>query len=171
MYPTGYRFFPCVLALQLCFLLTHSVRTPVVCSVVFFMLCPAASVSFPLQQLQAYFILVHLAERIVSWLVSELKTVSQLSKIIKAVLDLYIMACYFLSSFYGNLLRSLLDNEWVCYGHVPCDHTIWLILIGSGMCIYPKAASLCFSKAETSDLHSLAQKNVKRANQIHHLGI
>lgn len=171
MNPTWCRFFLCVLVLQLSFLPTHSLGTPVFRSVVFCVLCPAASVPFPLQQLQAYFILLCLAERIVSWLVSELKMASQLSKIIKAVLDLFIMACYFLSSFYGNLLRSSLDNEWACYGRVPCDHTIWLILFGPGMCIYPKAASPCCSKAETYDLHSLAQTNVKTANQIHHLGI
>lgn len=65
--------------------------------------------------------------------------VSQLSKIIRAVLDLFMMACFFLSPFFGKLLRFLLDNEWVCYGHVPRDHTVWLLLIGPGMCIYPKA--------------------------------
>ena len=63
-----------------------------------------------------------------------------------------------------KLLRSLLTDEWVCYSHVSRDQTIWLILTGPGMCTYPKAASPCFSKAR--NLLSLAQKKVKRANQI-----
>lgn len=128
------------------------------CSVAFPWLCVLSHCS----QLQAYFILLYLAERIVSWLVSEWKVVSQLSKIVKAVLDLFIMACYFLSLFYRKLQRSLLDNEWVCYGHIPCDHTIWLRDVH-----LPQGSKSMFQQGRNLWLAWPGSKNMKRANQIH----
>jgi hypothetical protein len=94
-------------------------------------------------------------------------------QIVKAILDLFIMACYFLSLFKGNLLRPCsLMRGFVLVRYPVTMPSGWYLLGGvGGDCIYPKASSPCFSKAETYGLHSLAQNNWKIANQILLLGI
>lgn len=92
-----------------------------------FALCSVCSTqfplhSFPLSQWQAYFILQHLAERITYWLVSEMKMVSQLSKIIKAVLD----PLQYTASCFGPCL--LMSGYW-------CILVMYLAITPAGWCL------------------------------------
>lgn len=169
MPPLWYRSLLSVLVLQLCFLSPRSVPTLVFCSVVFCVLWPAASVFFPTEATASIFHSNAFGRKthflITIWVENGFSVEQNYQNCTRfAYRDLL-----FPQPCHRKLLGSLLTDEWVCYSHVSRDHTIWLILTGPGMCTYPKAASPCFSKAR--NLLSLAQKKVKRANQIYLLRI
>ena len=134
MPPLWYRSFLSVFVLQLCFLSPCSVPTLVFCSLVFCVLWPAASGLFPTEAIASIFHSIAFGRKnhflITIWVENGFSVEQNYQSCTRFAYS----GLLFPQPFQRKLLRPLLPDEWVCYSHVPRDHTIWLILTGLGMC-------------------------------------
>lgn len=134
MPPLWYRSLLSVFVQQLCFLSPCSVPTLVFCSAVFCVLWPAASGLFPTEAIASIFHSIAFGRKnhflITIWVENGFSVEQNYQSCTRFAYS----GLLFPQPFQRKLLRPSLPDEWVCYSHVPCDHTIWLILTGPGMC-------------------------------------